>query len=282
MTRSLAGLIGDPVEHSRSPVIQHAAFAYIGMTADYELWHTPAAELEQRIAFLREPHVLGANVTLPHKQAVMPFLDSLETGAQQIGAVNTIYKRSGGHLIGANTDAPALLATLREEAHFNPTGQRVVLLGASGAARASAWSLVDSGIAQLVVANRTLDHAEQLLADLMDTADGVDRYQPTLIALALDDPSLNDCIAESQLLINATAVGWQSGETPLAHPSVHEGILVFDMVYRQTRLLAEAAQQGAPTLNGLGMLIRQGSLAFTRWTGHKVPFEVMHNALLAV
>ncbi|MFP4440183.1 MAG: shikimate dehydrogenase family protein [Chloroflexaceae bacterium] len=296
-------LLGDPVAHSRSPAFQNAALAHLGIAARYEVWHTPAAELPARVAALREPAVVGANVTLPHKTAVMPLLDDIEAEAAQIGAVNTIYKRPDGALIGTNTDAPALLEALRAEGGFTPEGRHVVMLGASGAARAAAYALVNAGVARLVVANRTLERAEELLGDILayyweaaDTAgqestphafpDGrlpvAWRYPPPrLIALTLDDPDLADYLADSALLLNATSLGWHADETPLPDPPVPAGMLVYDMVYRPTRLLQDTAARGARTLDGMGMLLRQGALAFTRWTGQPAPLEVMQAALRA-
>ncbi len=280
-------LIGDPVAHSRSPAFQNAAFAHLHIDARYEAQHTPAAELATRIAALRAPDVLGANITLPHKTAVIPLLDDLEPEAARIGAVNTIYKRQD-RLVGANTDAPALLEDLREEGAWHPAGQQVVLLGASGAARAAAYALVDAGVASLVIANRTLERAEDLLADIVesymadiqnDTGPPPDFPDTQMIALTLDDSELPGYIAASTLLINATSLGWHADETPLPDPPVSPGSLVYDMVYRPTRLLRETAARGARPLDGLGMLLRQGALAFTRWTGQPAPLDVMRTAL---
>ncbi len=280
------GLIGDPVAHSRSPAMQNAALMHLGIPASYELWHTPADALPARIAMLRTSECLGANVTLPHKTAVLPLLDDLEQIAARIGAVNTIYKRADGALVGTNTDAPALLTTLREDGQFEPGGQRVVLLGASGAARAAAYALVAAQVERLVVVNRTLERAEELLADVTLSQLDPRNYQetaplPQLIALALDDPDVPAYLADSTLLINATAVGWQAEATPLPTLTVAPGMLVYDMVYRPTRLLREAAAQGARTLDGLGMLLHQGTLAFTHWTGQPAPLAVMRSALQA-
>jgi shikimate dehydrogenase len=179
----LAGVIGDPVAHSRSPALHNAAFMQLGFAARYELWPTPAADLPARIASLRAPHILGANVTLPHKVAALPLLDQIDPDAAIIGAINTIIRESDGSLTGANTDAPAFLAALREDASYEPAGQPVLILGASGAARAAAVALLGAGVARLVVANRTLERAETLLGDLLATTDG----DPQLFALTLDD-----------------------------------------------------------------------------------------------
>jgi shikimate dehydrogenase len=204
-------------------------------------------------------------------------------------------------LTGANTDAPALLDALREEGGFDAAGQAVVLLGASGAARAAGYALVEAGVQRLVVANRTLERAELLLGDLLASRGGdtitvqdvsgngsqpliashaqSEEPEPQFVALALDDSDLAEYIATSNLLINATSLGWEASMTPLPDPPVVPGMLVYDMVYRTTRLLREAEARGARTLNGLGMLVRQGALAFTRWTGQAAPLDVMHEAL---
>lgn len=307
MKRYRVGLIGNPVDHSRSPAMHNAAFASLEIAAHYERWQTTDAELPGRIRLLRAPDVLGANVTLPHKMAVLRLLDTVETIATQIGAVNTIYKQPDGTLVGTNTDAPALLDDLYAAAGFVPAGQAVVLLGASGAARAAAYALVHAGVERLVVANRTVERAEELLSDILENLGGWQPdpddqtatpvgssnnaappavpglqpagHEPQLLALALTDPDLGAYIAESTLLVNATSLGWHADETPLPDPPVAAGTLVYDMVYRPTRLLRETSARGAQTLDGLGMLLRQGALAFTHWTGQPAPLDVMRTAL---
>lgn len=291
MAQFFAGLIGDPVAHSRSPAIQNAAFQHLGIDAHFQLWHTPIEALPARIAMLREPSILGANVTLPHKTAVIPYLDELEPEAAYIGAVNAIYKQEDGTLTGANTDAPGLLDDLQESGQFQPEGQRVVILGASGAARAAAYILLQAGVNQLVIANRSLPRAESLAADLQEHVAVMSlssssrpqekpEHKPEIIALMIKDTQLHEYIANCNLLINATSVGWNTDETPYPDVPVVPGMLVYDMVYRQTRLLREAAERGASTLDGLGMLVRQGALAFTRWTGRPAPMEIMRETLI--
>jgi shikimate dehydrogenase len=276
-------LIGDPVAHSRSPAMQNAALAALAVDAHYEAVQTSLGELSARVAALRSSAYLGANVTLPHKTAVVPLLDELEPGAARIGAVNTIYKRDG-RLIGANTDAPALIADLLA-AGCDPAGRLVIVLGASGAARAAAFALAGAGVSQLVIANRTPERAEELLADLLVgiinedglTSEGL--LPPTLVAIGLDDPELPAYLADCALLINATALGWHGDETPLPDPLVGEGCLVYDMVYRTTRLLREAAARGARISDGHGMLARQGALALERWLQCPAPLDVMLKVL---
>jgi shikimate dehydrogenase len=277
-------LIGDPVAHSRSPAMQNAALARLGVAARYEAVQTSADELRERVASLRAPEYLGANVTLPHKQAVLPLLDRLEEGAAQIGAVNTIYKDDDGSLVGANTDAPALILDLAE-AGFAPAGRTAVMLGASGAARAAAFALALAGVRALVVLNRTTERAEELLADLLLGITGPDGLTasgeppPVLVALGPGDPEAEAYLAGCDLLINATSLGWHGDETPLPNPPIGRQTLVYDMVYRETRLLREAAARGAATRTGLGMLVHQGALALERWTQRAAPLDTMWAAL---
>jgi shikimate dehydrogenase len=271
----LAGVIGDPVAHSRSPAIHNAAFVSLGIGASYELWPTSAAELPARIESLRAPHILGANVTLPYKVAVLALLDRLDADAAAIGAVNTIVCEADGALVGANTDAPAFLASLREDGAYEPAGQSALILGASGAARAAAIALIGAGVERLIVVNRTLERAEELLGDALAATERA----PQLFALALDDAALPGLLAETTLIVNATSLGWRADETPLAAELIPPGALVFDMVYRSTRLLRETAACGAQPLDGTGMFVRQAALAFERWTGRPAPINMMRAAL---
>ncbi|MBO9338918.1 MAG: shikimate dehydrogenase [Chloroflexus sp.] len=269
-------LIGDPVAHSRSPAMHNAALAALGIAARYRAVQTTAAELASRLTELRQPTFLGANVTLPHKQAVIPFLDEIEPAAARIGAVNTIVRLSDGRLLGTNTDAPGLLADLAA-ARWTPTDQEVVILGASGAARAAAFALADAGVSSITIVNRSLMRA-------IDLAAATAANQPALRvrALALSDPAVDEVVARCTLLINATALGWRDDETPLPDPPVGTHCLVYDMVYRETTLLRAAAARGARVRDGRGMLVEQGALAFERWTGHPAPRALMWQAAFGV
>jgi shikimate dehydrogenase len=163
------GLIGYPVSHSLSPLIQQAAFDHLGLLGHYELWETPPDELEARIADLRWPEYRGANITVPYKEDVLPLLDRVDAEAAQIGAVNVIVNQAG-MLTGYNTDAPGFMRALREEGGFDPAGCRALLLGAGGSARSVAYALVRGGISELVIANRTLDRAQYLADHLANLA----------------------------------------------------------------------------------------------------------------
>lgn len=262
------GIVGHPVGHSLSPVFQAAAFRHSGIDATYDAWDTPPEALSGRVRSLRAPDVLGANVTIPHKEAVLTLLDTLDPGAAAIGAVNTIVNVAG-RLSGANTDGPGFIAALREEAGFDPAGKRVLLVGAGGAARAIAWALAGSGVEALAIANRTADRAAALVAHIGG---------PAALAPLAGPGGGYDCI------VNSTSVGMRGGPDPagMAAPlaAAGPGCLVVDIVYTPsaTPLLLEATRLGFPTLGGLPMLIHQGALAFERWTGVPAPVGVMFAA----
>lgn len=162
---SLTGLIGFPVKHSVSAAFQQAAFDYLGIDARYLLWEVPRADLDKRMAELRRPGYLGANVTIPHKQAVIPLLDEVEDMAGRIGAVNTIANRDG-RLFGFNTDAQGFLMALRREGGMDPRGRRAVLLGAGGAARAAAFMLLENQVESLAIVNRNAERARSVVEGL--------------------------------------------------------------------------------------------------------------------
>jgi shikimate dehydrogenase len=273
-TIQYAGVIGDPVEHSRSPAMHNAAFASLGIAAHYQRWHTTAADLPARIASLRHETMLGANVTLPHKIAILDLVDQHDPAVQLIGAANTIIREPDGTLTAANTDAPAVVATLREDAAFEPAGCSVAILGASGAARAAAYALIQAGVSQLLLINRTTARAEELLADLITATD----TEIPLFALSPDDSLLTMMLQDCHLVINATSLGWRDHEVPIDIRHIPKTALVFDMVYKPTRLLNETSARGSKVLNGKGMLVRQAGLAFERWTGCVAPIRIMMEA----
>ena len=267
------GLIGWPVEHSLSPVMQNAAFAEGGLDWTYELWPTPLEGLAERVMGLRQAGVAGANVTVPHKTAVLPLLDEVQPGAAAVGAVNTIV-HDGLQLIGYNTDLAGFWQALAEVGGA-PAGGRAVVLGAGGAARAACAALLQHGIPVLVLARR-MEAAHQLADELGDLGPiGGGPLAAATLRLVLRDAAL---------LVNATSVGmWPAVDASPLPPGVPlpPHLLVYDLVYRprQTRLLAQAAAAGCRTLDGQGMLLHQGAAAFTLWTGQPAPIAVMRAAL---
>lgn len=271
------GVVGYPVEHSISPPIQQAALDALGVDARYERWAVAPADLVAWVAGLRAADVLGANVTVPHKEAVLPLLDELTDTARAIGAVNTIVN-DGGRLRGDNTDAAGFLRAL-DDVGGPPPGGEAVLLGAGGAARAVGHALVGVDIGALIVANRDAARAERLVASLRAAAPAFER----LTAVGLDDPALDGALASCALLVNATTVGLQPGQRLLDVAHLPESALVIDLIYNPpvTALLADAEQRGARVLNGLPMLVYQAALAFERWTGRQPPLETMFAAARA-
>lgn len=273
MTR-LAGIIGHPVAHSLSPVFQEAAFRAHGLDARYEQWDTPNEQLAERVGSLRGPDFLGANVTIPHKEAVFPFLDELGGQSARAGAVNTIVNRDG-RLFGFNTDGPGFVAALRNEAHFDPAGHRVLLLGAGGAARGIAFALAESRTETVGIWNRTADRARRLARDV-EAAGGEVQAVP-----GAADIRRWDCV------VNCTSVGMHGTGTEAKSPcdpaTAAPGTLFVDIVYapEDTTFLRQAAASGHKTLGGLPMLIYQGALAFELWTGIPAPVDVMFDAARA-
>lgn len=264
------GIIGHPVAHSLSPVFQGAAFAICGLDVHYEAWDTPPGRLPERIASLRSPGCLGANVTIPHKEAVIPLLDELGGLSARVGAVNTIVNREG-RLFGFNTDGPGFVAALKNEAAFDPAGKDILLLGAGGAARGISFALGEALCRSITLWNRSPDRAYRLLAEL--TAAGVHaEWQGS------PDPWGFDCI------VNCTSVGMEGTGTETASACdfgrARPEALAVDIVYKPeaTAFLNAARNAGLRTLGGLPMLIYQGALAFELWTGVRAPVDVMFEA----
>ena len=275
MTTKL-GIIGFPIRHSISPVFQQAALDHLGMDASYQAWEVNPGELGDFIGGLRSPDVLGINVTVPHKEAVVPFLDEVDDWATAAGAVNTIVNRAG-RLTGHNTDGTGFLRALREEGGFNPTGRRVLILGAGGAARGVILALIRDGVGELTIANRTLERAQQLSRMARDN--GHDAR-----AVALEQVDLSLAAASAELIVNCTTIGMSHGpnETgaPLSAEQIPATALVNDLVYNplQTPLLRQASLAGAATLGGIHMLVYQGAASFEMWTGQIPPVPIMLQA----
>ena len=267
------GVIGDPVEHSISPAMQQPALDALGIPATYERWHTPLDELSDRIALLRASDVIGANVTVPHKEHVLSLVDELSDLARRVGAVNTISNRHG-RLFGDNTDVYGLSRSLQRHSD-KLLGCQAVVLGAGGAARAVALALESVGAGQISVLNRTIERAERLRDDLAPAP---------IVAIADGSAEADDALRSAGVLINATALGWKRGETPLQSSRLTmlpDTALVVDITYRDTDLLEAARARGLQTLDGLEMLVFQGARSLEIWTGVTPPIDIMMSAALA-
>ncbi|RLC94551.1 MAG: shikimate dehydrogenase [Chloroflexi bacterium] len=271
----LVALIGYPLRHSVSPSFQQAAFDHYGLDIRYEKWEVEAAHLEETVARLRQPHVLGANVTIPYKEAVVPLLDELDGLAARIGAVNTVVNEQG-RLTGYNTDASGFINALRRDAGFEPGNKRAVVLGAGGAGRAVCVALAREGVAYLAIANRTQEKAERLAGDMRRDAGEV-----VVSILPWETLESSETVSSCDLLVNCTPVGMRYSSlemsTPLRAVSIPGHALVCDLVYNpiETLLLREATKAGARVLGGLSMLVYQGAASFERWVGREAPLELM-------
>ncbi len=263
---AIYGIIGNPVAHSLSPVMHNAAFKALKVNAVYKLF--PLADQQELKLFmedLKEENnpVFGLNVTVPYKEDVLPYLDSIDPLAEKIGAVNTLVIDHHRKIRGFNTDGPGFLSHLTE-LNFDLMDKRVAILGAGGTARAiiSALCLLPKGPERIIVYNRTRANAEILVQE-------IGKKTKTEIVTVVDEPEdLNIELAD--LLINTTNVGMKASDPPLINPaSLHKDMLVYDVIYSpaETSLLAQARLKKARTANGLGMLFYQGVLAFWHWSG---------------
>jgi len=270
MTQYIA-LIGYPLGHSISPLFQQAALDHLNLDIKYQAWEVAPEGLAGALGRLRRPENLGANVTIPYKEKALPFIDRLEGQAREIGAVNTIAKEKGA-LVGYSTDGPAFLQALIEKGGLEPRGQDAVLLGAGGAARALAFSLLRAGIRSLTIYNRGLERARKLAGDLEEV------LAPGQGVQALPWEERLSGLPPCQLIVQATPLGTGEDSTsPLPAQLIPRGVLAYDLVYNppETPFLKEAKKAGARALGGLAMLVYQGAASFELWTGQDAPLEVM-------
>lgn len=266
-------LLAHPAGHSLSPSMHAAAFAAAGIDASYEAWDVAPEALGGAFARLREPDVLGANVTIPHKEAALALVDRATEAAAAIGAVNTVVPK-GGALEGDNTDAEGFLAALAELG-VDPHGAGVVVLGAGGAARAVVYALARRG-ARVRLVNRTPERADRLARAMGRFGD----------VATLPDEQRDSAVRGCDLLVNTTSVGMHGaaeGLSPLPDGVLPRAGAVLDLVYRpaETVLLADARRAGLAVQNGLPMLVHQGAASFERWTGVRPAVEAMRRAAQA-
>ena len=267
---TICGLIGDPVEHSMSPAMQNAAFRELNLDYLYVAFRVQAKDVGSAIAGMRAMNIRGLNVTIPHKMAVIPFLDEVDQLAGKIGAVNTIVNEAG-RLTGYNTDAEGFLRPLLERG-LDLKGKRVLVVGAGGAARGITFALAEVG-ASLVILNRTAERARDLAAQLSK------HFSGSYIGEELTEDRLVAAMVESDLVVNTTSVGMgvEQNETPIPAKVLRRDALIYDIVYNplRTRLISEARQSGCQTIAGAEMLAWQGALALEKWTGQEAPIELM-------
>lgn len=276
---AVVGVFGFPVAHSRSPAMHNAAFAALGLNYIYVPFPVAPEALGTAIRSLAALGIVGVNLTIPHKERVLPFLDELTEEARNVGAVNTVHQVDG-RLLGDNTDGVGFYEPLRELG-FEVEGRCVLLIGAGGAARSVAMRLAQEG-ARIVIANRTLERAQSLARDVARASGGL---EPTVIGLD-DSGVLARAVGAAELLVNTTKVGMapeQEAPPPVPAGALHNGLMVYDLVYNpiETVLLREARSRGCRVLTGVKMLVYQGAAAFERWTGVRPPTDVMEAAVLS-
>lgn len=279
------GLLGYPLSHSLSPRLHGAALHSLGLNGEYRLYPVPAlpdgaAQLAELFQRLRSGKIDGLNVTIPHKQAVLPYLDGLTPAAQSIGAVNTIFQQDG-RWMGDNTDAPGFLSDLQCWLPGETHPSQALVLGAGGAARAVVYSLLAAGW-QVTVAARRLESAQALASSLPPAGEASNAARPVL----LDATAFQALQGPVALIVNASSAGMlpdvESNPWPTGVP-LPSGAWVYDLVYkpRETALMRQARLAGLQTTNGLGMLVEQAALALERWSGLPAPRRVMWQAIQA-
>jgi shikimate dehydrogenase len=250
-------VIGDPIAQSMSPGMHETWFTDNKVDATYIPIHVTTDKLREAVEGLKNLGCSGWNVTVPHKSAIIPFLNQLDSSAEQMNAVNTVHVLEDGTLVGSNTDGKGFVRSLEEAYGGQCKDKKVLIIGAGGAARGIAFALHSAGYGPIFFTNRTLEKAEQLATDLSNS-----------IVLSVAEAELS--LSEFGLIVQTTSVGMNFAQKgmPLNPENVSEGTVVADIIYNplETEFLAKARKKGASTLNGVGMFVHQGALAFETWT----------------
>jgi shikimate dehydrogenase len=271
----LVACFGQPVAENPTGAMQEAAFRALGLNWRYLTVEVPPERLSDAISGMRAFGMKGINLTIPHKVAVIEYLDQISPDAAIIGAVNTV-RRDGDRLIGENTDGKGFLCGVRTDAGIDPRNKRVVVLGAGGAARAIVTELALAGASDVLVLNRSVSRGQQMVAGLVSKTKAPIRFEPWQDTYAV--------AGDTDILVNATSIGLYpdvDSMPPVDLRGTHPGTLVCDVVFNppDTRLIRAARQRGLPVLDGLAMLVYQGVIGFELWTGQKAPETVMKDAL---
>ena len=265
------GLLGWPVEHSLSPAMHNAAFEHIGLDCCYVTFPVKPGFLKDAVRSVRALNLAGVNVTMPHKENVIPLLDKVDADASFIGAVNTIVN-SNGKLIGYNTDGRGFMRSL-SEAQISLNKKNVLILGAGGASRAIGFYLAKKASA-LFIYDIDRKKAGKLIRDL-------NKMRKNVFPFSFQPSAFSHQLHDIDIIINATPLGLKKGDPlPVDINLLKPRHVVCDLIYKNTPLLQRASKKGCKTLNGLGMLLWQGAFAFELWSGKKPPVEVMRKALV--
>ena len=266
-------VIGDPIAHTLSPAMQNAGLQTLGIDADYFAVHVVNSELGAFAERARK-ELAGFNITVPHKNAIIPFLDSISKESRIAGSVNTVSVKDG-RLIGDTTDGYGMEQALREAFHYEVPGGTIAFAGCGGAAHAVSVWFAARGAKKLFFMNRTVKTAESLAEQIEK------EYGVSCEACGMNDPdSIRRFLKESDILLQCTSLGLKPEDPPPFDLSLLPGtIRVYDTIYKQTPICRECARRGIPFANGLGMLLHQGARSLEIWTGRKAPVEVMRAAL---
>jgi len=277
----LRGVAGWPGHHSLSPRMQNAALCAAALDYVYLAFPISPESFEQAVRGLAAAGMVGLNCTVPHKHAAMMLCDEVSEEARLVGAVNTLFFRENGTIYGTNTDVEGYVETLRRDGEFDFSGKKVVQLGAGGAGRGMALGAIRSGVAELILVNRTIEKAEALATDLRCLFP--EAHIQVLGQEAESEVVLRGHLESADLVANATSLGLRETDPMPCDPvCLPAGGLVFDAAYtaqRSTAWLRRAADRGCRTLDGLGMLVRQGAASFRPWTGVEPDLKVMFAAL---
>lgn len=276
----VVGVIGHPVEHSLSPPMQNAAIRALGLDWVYVAFPVPPEAIPAAIAGARALGIVGLNCTIPHKELVPPHLDEIDPIARAIGAVNTIHFRPDGRAVGHNTDAYGFAATVMAEAEIPLEGATVLVLGGGGAARGMAAGAAIEKARKVILANRSRERAERIVADLEPVFPDT-RWE----VVQASEPSLRNAAERSTVIANATSLGMRAEDpSPIPASCILPEHVVFESVYAQpeTALLRAAREAGAIRVGGLGMLARQGAKSLSIWSGMEPSEDLMLDTLRAV
>lgn len=276
-TTDIYGIFGHPVKHSLSPDMHNSAFNTLGLNSVYVAFDIDPESIEEAARAIRVMGIRGINITIPHKQTIIPYLDEVSPDAKLTGAVNTV-KNENGRLSGYNTDVGGFLRAIREDLDFSPEGNTLFLIGAGGAARAvlSAFCMNGGAVVYItdIIKDKALELANQFKANFQNI---------TIETVELDNQNLiEQKFEEADILVNASPAGMDGvGSLDIPLTSLNKNAVVYDLVYKppDTNLLKEAKQLGHKASGGLSMLLYQGAESFEIWTGENAPVEIMKKAL---
>ena len=267
------GIIGYPVKHSKSPQFQTAAFQALGINAVYLPFQVRPEDLQKAIEGIKALSIKGINVTVPHKEEVIKYLDELSEEVEYIGACNTV-KNIDGYLQGFNTDAYGFIEGLKE---LTPdfADKKFLVIGAGGASRAVIYGLIKSGVQKIILANRTVKKAEEIVSDFKK----LNRFIEEIIKI-IPLNKIENYLKDVDIIVNTTSIGLKDDDPPLFdYSKIEKRHIIVDIIYKKTKLLQAAEEKGCLYQDGLPMLLYQGARAFEIWTGQKAPVEVMGKIL---